>query len=505
MTMDSQIEEFHRIITQRLGLQFDERQLPLLEEVLNRRLQTSQLPEAQYLHRLGTETWQSEIAALAGELTVAETYFLRNSDQFAAFAETVLPDCLERQARSRRIRILSAGCASGEEPYSLSITLKERMPDSSWDFSILGIDINPKNLQKARRARFSSWALRETPPDIQRRWFRSEGRDAVLDESVKRLVTFQEKNLTEDDPQVWGPGSYDVIFCRNVLMYFSPERASSVVSRIARALTPSGYLFLGHAETLRGLSDDFHLCHTHGTFYYQRKEDGVERVREARLSSVPLTATEPAPPVTAAPVVSDDWIATIQHSAERIRLLTMASEDPAANLGEPNIRAWDLTLALELLRKEEFAGALDLLRTFPTASVRDPDVLLLRAVLLTHSGKLSDAEECCQLLLGMNEMNPGARYLLALCREGARDYDGAIDHDQAAAYLDPSFSMPRLHLGLMARRAGHRENARKELRHALRLLSQEDASRLLLFGGGFSRGALQALCQSELLACGVVA
>jgi chemotaxis protein methyltransferase CheR len=501
MTMDCRIEEFHRLVTERLGLQFEERQLPLLYEVLARRSHAGQLSEERYLHKLATETWQPEIAALAEELTVAETYFLRNSDQFAAFAEKVLPECLERQAQSRRIRILSAGCASGEEPYSVSITLRERLQDPSWEFSILGIDINPRNLQKARQARFSSWALRETPPDIQRRWFRFEGRDAVLDESAKRLVTFQEKNLNEDDSHVWRPGSYDVIFCRNVLMYFSRERAISVVSRIARALTPSGYLFLGHAETLRGLSNDFHLCHTHGTFYYQRKEDGVERFHEARLSSVPLEAAEPAPPVTAAPIVSDAWIAAIQHSAERIRFLTKASEDPPSG-SEPHIHAWDLTLPLELLRKEEFAGALNLLRTFPAGSARDPDVLLLRAVLLTHSGELSDAEECCQLLLGMNEMNPGARYVLALCREGARDYDGAIDHDQAAAYLDPGFSMPHLHLGLLARRAGQRETARRELRHALTLLSQEDASRLLLFGGGFSRSALQALCQSELVACG---
>jgi chemotaxis protein methyltransferase CheR len=501
MTLDALTEQFRRWVDQRLGLQFEEHQLNVLAEVLNRRSEASRLTPEAYLQRLAAESWQREIAAIAAELTVGETYFLRNADQFTAFAERALPDCLERHALSRRIRILSAGCASGEEPYSLAIALREHLRDPSWDVSILGIDINPKSLQKAARARFSNWALRETPADIQERWFRREGQDAVLDDSLKRMVTFQEKNLTEDDAELWRPNVYDVIFCRNVLMYFSHEHALSLVSRITRALRPSGYLFLGHAETLRGLSNDFHLCHTHGAFYYQRK-DGREPLQETQSFSMPFETTGAAPSVPLPTVVPDAWIATIQHSSERIRSLTEASENPAPSPRDTSKPGWDLALPLELLRKEQFAGALELLRNLPSASVRDPDVLLLRAVLLTHSGQLKEAQECCQVLLSINEMSPGARYVLALCREGIGDYDGAVDHDQIAVYLDPSFSMPHLHLGLLARRAGQRETARKELRQALTLLTQEDASRLLLFGGGFSRSALQALCQSELIACG---
>jgi chemotaxis protein methyltransferase CheR len=99
-------------------------------------------------------------------------------------------------------------------------------------------------------------------------------------------------------------------------------------------------------------------------------------------------------------------------------------------------------------------------------------------------------------------MSAGAHYLLALCREGARDLKGAAEQDQIAAYLDPGFAMPRLHLGLMARREGQRENARRQLRQAYTLLHQEDASRLLLFGGGFSREMLVTLCREELAASG---
>jgi chemotaxis protein methyltransferase CheR len=99
-------------------------------------------------------------------------------------------------------------------------------------------------------------------------------------------------------------------------------------------------------------------------------------------------------------------------------------------------------------------------------------------------------------------LNTGAHYLIALCRESAGDRRGAIEHDQTAIYLDATFAMPRLHLGLMARRAGDRETARRELKYALTLLKREDASRLLLFGGGFGRDALAALCRAELDSAG---
>jgi chemotaxis protein methyltransferase CheR len=127
---------------------------------------------------------------------------------------------------------------------------------------------------------------------------------------------------------------------------------------------------------------------------------------------------------------------------------------------------------------------------------------LLNAALLTHRGQLAEAEHACRRLLEVDELSAGAHYLLALCREGAHDRSGATYHDQVAAYLDPVFAMPHLHLGLLARRGGDRPGAQRALEEALPLLQREDTSRLLLFGGGFSREALIALCRTELAGCG---
>jgi len=503
-------ERFRGWISQQLGLHFDDAKLEFLAEVLDRRADKQGLALRPYLDRLEIAGIDTELEALVLELTVSETYFFRHMDQFRAFTDVALPAAEAARAPMRKLNILSAGCASGEEPYSLAMLVRERGVDAGWNVAIRGVDINPANLAKAARGRYSAWALRETPAASRERWFRSIGRDFALEETIRAAVTFQEVSLAQANGELWAPGTYDVIFCRNVLMYFTMDNAQALVARLTHSLAPGGHLFLGHAETLRGLSSDYHLCHTHGTFYYQRKDARQGRPNGAsQCDATPATALAWASP-TKAPVTSSApgtrWPEAIQRASDRIQALT---ERPAAESlpDRSSTRSGEqigtqLQLALELLKKERFSDALGLLGRLPAESDQDPEVLLLRAALLTHSGQLSAAESVGLRLLERDELNTGAHYLLALCRESAGDRQGALDHDRAAIYLDPGFAMPRLHLGLMARRAADADGARRELSQALLLLKREDASRLLLFGGGFGREALIALCRAELLSAG---
>jgi chemotaxis protein methyltransferase CheR len=340
------------------------------------------------------------------------------------------------------------------------------------------------------RGRYTAWSLRETSPARRRRFFRDEGSEVVLDESIRRAVRFEQRNLSVEDAELWSPGAYDVVFCRNVLMYFEPDRMRQAIDRIARSLAPGGFLFLGHAETLRGVSEDFHLCHTHEAFYYQRKD-----------ALHPPAAPQPvsAPARVAAEVVlqiDGTFVDAIRGASERVAALMPGAAEPAA------VPPWDAAPALDLLRRERFAEALQAIQARPAALARDPDLLLLEAMLLTHDGKIAVADEACRTLLAVDELNAGAHYVLALCGEHAGALDDAAEHDRIAAYLDPGFAMPRLHLGLLARRAGEREAARRELTQALFLLEREDPARLLLFGGGFNREALVGLCNLALKDCG---
>jgi chemotaxis protein methyltransferase CheR len=493
------VERFKAAITQRLGLQFDDTKLGFLGEVLQRRIEKIGCSSDTYLWTLEGDPSNPELGALAQELTVTETYFFRNNEQFRALAEIVLPERMGVPERPKVLRVLSAGCASGEEAYSIAIVARETIADPSWEIVVRAVDLNPAALERAARAHYPAWALRETPPDVQRRWFRPDGREMILAEAARAAVKFEARNLVADDPELWRPGFYDVVFCRNVTMYFAPEQMRAVIACIAQSLAPGGFLFLGHAETLRGISDEFHLRHTHETFYYARKENGE--------GAVPLPAQRAQRRIPAVPSIAsfdEAWVDTIRGASERVAALipTPFVTRPAKSREFSPPPAWDSARALDLLCEERFTEALAYIRELPPASDKDPEILLLEATLLVHSGQIMAAEEACLRLLLIDELNAGAHYVLALCHENKGDRERAIEHDRVAVYLDPAFAMPRLHLGLLARRGGDRDSARRQLGQALVLLKREDASRLLLFGGGFSRVALIALCESALLECG---
>jgi chemotaxis protein methyltransferase CheR len=511
----SEAQRFQGWIARRLGLQFDDSKLEFLTDILERRAAGTSLAPRTYLDRLEGPRIDAEVRALALDLTVPETYFFRHIEQFWAFADVALPQAQSARSGSRQLKLLSVGCASGEEPYSLAMLVRERGADVGWNIDIEAVDLNPAMLARAARGVYSLWSLRQTPAEAQQRWFRAEGKEFELEPSIRAGVTFREVNLAQENGNLWAPQAYDVIFCRNVLMYFTPDSAQALVARLTRALAPGGHLFLGHAETLRGLSNDYHLCHTHGTFYYQRKptqsREHSENGADSRIEVAPDTLNAPTAPGPAAAGAelpwARNWVDTVQQASDRIQALSERSAGESAvraglRPGRVGPAGVQLQLALDLLKRERFTDALDLIARLPIESGQDPEVLLLRAALLTHSGDLVTAERVSGQLLQRDELNTGAHYLLALCRESAGDRQGAVDHDQAAIYLDSGFAMPRLHLGLMARRAGEREGARRELSYALTLLEREDAARLLLFGGGFGREALIALCRSELKSAG---
>jgi chemotaxis protein methyltransferase CheR len=270
----------------------------------------------------------------------------------------------------------------------------------------------------------------------------------------------------------------------------------AVIERIAGSLAPGGYLFLGHAETLRGLSHAFHLVHTHDTFYYQRKDHAEHPTTTHHFAPAhfaPVPATGPVPPL------DPQWYEAIGQAARRIEVLADASARP-----EPEpvpVPLPTLEAVLELLQRERFADALAMIRALPGELATDPDVLLVEALLLVQDGKIAAAADLCRVLLQSDEMSAGANFVLGLCFEAMGAGEAAMQHYSAAGHLDPQFAMPRLRLGLLARRAGNLEAARRDLLDALELLRSEDTSRLLLFGGGFTRSALSRLCETELRAC----
>jgi chemotaxis protein methyltransferase CheR len=478
------VDRFGALIAQRLGLHFDDDKRDFLADVLGRAARERKLDAAAYLDRLAETA--SEWRALAPALTVTETYFLRNAAQFAALRET-----LAAQPEDRPTAILSAGCASGEEPYSIAMVLAEAdiaMP------AIHAVDINAAMLAKAATGRYSAWSLRETDADRRARYFAAARDGYVLDATIRGAVSFAEGNLADAEGGWWRAETFAAVFCRNVLMYFTPPAARAAIARIARSIIPGGLLFLGHAETLRGLSRDFDLRHTHGTFYYRRK-DVLAHADDADADADPLWARLPRPSDGAGRGI--DWYELIEGATSRVRRIAAR---PIVAANDPPPQPPPVARAMTLLAEERYAEALTLLASLPADEARDPETMFLRGVLLMHRGDIAAAERICRALLLRDGASAGAHYLMALCREVGGFHAAAALHDRHAAALDPNFALPRLHLGLMARRNGDEALARRELARAYALLEGEQESRLMLFGGGFGREALRALCQAELAA-----
>ncbi|MEV0136523.1 protein-glutamate O-methyltransferase CheR [Dactylosporangium sp. NPDC050688] len=456
MRRDEDITRLRELLSERLGMSFDDKRDPQLTEILRARATQHGLSGRGYLDRLGT-AWHNELAALAEAVTINETYFFRNIEQFNVLAEVVLPERVRARSGERRLRLLSVGCSTGEEAYTLAMVTAERV-NPRWDVSIAGLDVNRAALRVAAAGRYSRWSLRETPAAAQHRWFRSVAEGVEIDERLRGRVRFLEYNAAAADALLFAPETYDVVFCRNLLMYLTPATAAATVTRITRALAPGGYLFLGHTDTLGSRPPALTVQHSHGTFYYQK---GVQQQQPPKTPE-----RQPAKPVR-----------------------TRIQQKPRQR-----------DHVLRLVQEERYGDALEVLDSIGTAEADRPDIMLVRGAILAHLGHTGRAAAVCRRLLDRDALNPDAHHLLAECLEGDGKTAAALEHHRMAAHLDAGFAMPRLRLGLIARRRGDRGTAAHELDRAVILLRHESDERLLLFGGGFGRGALIALCHAELAA-----
>jgi chemotaxis protein methyltransferase CheR len=504
-----QIELFRELIEQHFGLSFDQTRTEQLVETYEARLADLKKRPSEYLLLLRENS--GEWNKLAALLTIPETYFFRGVDQLRAFEDIVLPARVRHESAHRTLRILSVGCATGEEPYTIAISCRARSELlAGWTIEIIGLDLNDTALEKARAGVYGEWSLRATPAWIRDAYFEKAGKRYRLKQDLIASTAFVRGNIMQLSAEEYEK-PFDVVFFRNVLMYFSPEAASFAINRIAHALHPGGYLFLGAAESLRGLSEDFHLCHTNDACYYQRKP--VISRRSERVVAATASWTVGASQLSSFPAPLnlglDDvsWFEGILESGRRIRELEdqhrgLKTVTPTGTLAvsassEGGSEQARQTL-LRFLREERHDEALCLLKSLPDDIRKQQDILLLDVVLTLNTGDGKSAHLRCRQLLDLDEMNATAHYAMALCSDQESNYDDAVFHDRIAIYLDPNFAMPHLHLGVLSKKKGDPHLAKREFREAIRLIPRELDTRLLLFSGGFGSRTLLQFCEQEV-------
>ncbi len=257
---------FRDLIADVCGIAFDERSRFIVERRLLRRMRALRLGDFESYYRFvlyGPEG-DDELVRMLEAVTIRETYFFREWQQLAAFRDEVLPALAVENAATSRLRIWSAGCATGEEPYSVAILVLESGLFDGWEVEILGTDLVPSAVAAARRGLYRDTSMRATPDPTRDRYFTSEGPNAWrLCERVRRMVTFDTLNLfgAPDARDTAVPAPLDAIFCRNVLIYFGDEARQRAVTVFYDRLREGGRLLLGHAESLLSLATPFTLVH----------------------------------------------------------------------------------------------------------------------------------------------------------------------------------------------------------------------------------------------------
>ena len=261
------------IIKDYCGLYFDDGARYLLEKRLSRRIKNHHLNDFRDYYRFirYDSRAEEELSAIMDVLTVNETYFFREQNQLRAFSEEILEELKAVNRSKRTIRIWSAGCSTGEEPYTIAMLINEKAAFSGWDIEIHGSDINQRVLQTARRGVYRKNSFRTTEPYFLNKYFVEEDGAYRISDAVKKYVNFSYLNLL-DPFKTKFLGRMDVIFCRNVLIYFDNVSRRRVIDNFYDRLMDGGYLLLGHAESLINTSTAFTLKHLKHDMVYQKPE-----------------------------------------------------------------------------------------------------------------------------------------------------------------------------------------------------------------------------------------
>jgi chemotaxis protein methyltransferase CheR len=299
---DEEFAEVRKHLADEAGLAFDESRRAGLAAILADRVRTIGAPDvAAYLAYVREEAAGAERQRLLDLVTVQETHFFRNPPQMEALRRQLLPELLRASAgRGRPLTVWSAGCSTGEEPYTLAMLLLELSPAvASRGARILATDVSAKALRAAARATYTTRSLGAMPPTVGDRWLTAKPGSAYeVKEAARRLVELRLHNLVTEDPP-FAAGEVDLVVCRNVTIYFDRATTARVIGMFHDVLAPGGYLVLGHSETLWQLTDAFSLMQIGDAFVYRRAEagDAPKSTRRRPAAHKPPARRRPLLPV----------------------------------------------------------------------------------------------------------------------------------------------------------------------------------------------------------------
>ncbi len=528
-----QLEQFQTLLIERSGLVFEGRRVREMERsVSTRMIELGICSFAEYYDFLSSaRKGEDELNRLVISLTVGETQFFRTPDQFASLRKYILPELLDRKSGEKSLVLVSAGCATGEEPYTLAILLRELLADfDSWKVDILGCDINADFLEHAREGIYSERKLRLVDPATRQKYFQRLSRNRwKVKDILQNDVKWLHYNITANDlAGLTENRKVHLFLCRNVLIYFNQETIQRVISNFYDCIENQGYLMLGYSESLFKINDSFQPVHTPEAFLYQKTSRQSAREKSIPSHAGPLERKEllqalgslphprtahqtnidsiirhlgratPSPPGEA----SSTGKGKQEKSADLETRSKLSMPAPAAGVTKQEHKSclsedviWKE--ALGHFREERFEKAGE---SFQDMLDRNPDSARARlglGFIYANQGDEETAREYAETAVSLDDLMPETYFLIALLEERKGRPEEAIKSYQRVILLDQDFAMAHFNLAHLYLKLGRERDAAREFGNTVSILERDPDNFSMNFSGGLSGEAIISFCRMQ--------
>ncbi len=537
---DKNYLRFCELIQTRTGIRVGENRRDILAHALKESAKSLECEDLDQFFsclrdaRTDSEIWNEVIK----KVTIGETYFFRDSDCIEALRNNILPDLVARHWTDRTLRLWSAGCATGEEPYTLAILLRQILSDfDQWKILILATDINRQALSHAATARYRAWSFRETDLAIRSRYFTAEGDALTLEPAVREMVTFFYLNLSEDNyPSPTNQTSnLDLILCRNVTIYLPLPLIHNIANRFYRCLSNGGWLIVGPSETHLEIYRQFEMLNFHGAIVYQKVpsilpspslQAGVPQQIDRSVAchqpeSAPsnharvLTGASPSG-VSSAIIVqpsldSKPFAPSFHRSTDDIEAIEPTDSEtsktkpevepeghqrPPLEAGHESPEWADLCQQGEALMKQHRYD--EARQCFLTSLEKEPSSITVRrrmARLEANAGRLDEARKWARQALDHDPLRSEVHYTLALIHEVQGELQEAISRLKKVIYLDHDFVLAHFGLYHLYQRTGNPIQAERHRTLAVHLASKLSSDTVLPGSDDLTAGQLLTMAQ----------
>jgi chemotaxis protein methyltransferase CheR len=442
-------------IASRMGLQF-----PVERWAMLRRNLVLAAREFGFHNMTGFIQWllsaplnKEQTDILAAHLTISETYFWREPQVFKALTDFILPELIKSKKKGERIiRIWSAGCSTGEEPYSIAIALHKTIPKiEDWDITILATDINPRALSKAVSGIYGAWSFRNSPAWLKSSYFhnKEDGQYEIIPE-IKNMVTFTCLSLVEMSA-IGNANTMDIIFCRNVLMYFTKEWVNKISQDLFHCLSEEGWFVVSSCELSSQVFPQLIPVNFPGAVLYRKSKNGSTHSFDVRSEEIPRSLSD---------------IAFTKSDLQPFNTSTLSTFQLFQPLSSEASTKEDLQLSSSVASAKEE----------PTSIIKPSEESITDKIfsirLLANLGQLEEALTLCNEAIASYKLSSGLYFLRASILQELDKSSEAIASLKQAIYINPNYIMGHFALGNLFIRQGKAKNAKRYFNNVLDLLSR---------------------------------